>query len=289
MRVEFYKAGEGRLCGWVAAPPKRRPFQGATMAAGRDLPHDLAQLVIERELGATDGFWGLLARGAWFASVPGRRPTEPGRALARAHQKELAAVEATVNAHYFAWRRGERTPVGPALDAMHARWRGLVDGERLVLAWPMRRHPARALPDRGQDQRRLPSRGVELRAPKFPGYRACLAMMRKHNPQTSEDGFYLLLPHAAEHIDALLLDFQAEQDHGLRCWLLELIGAARSTKAFALLREQLLSSDEAMRYWGIHGLRALNTPEARQVLFDAGLRKDDAGLAAAARGPSRRR
>jgi len=35
MLVEFYRAGEGRLCGWIATPPHRRPFQGSTMAAGR--------------------------------------------------------------------------------------------------------------------------------------------------------------------------------------------------------------------------------------------------------------
>jgi hypothetical protein len=81
----------------------------------------------------------LLARGAWFASVPGRRPTEPGRALARAHHEALATVEAIVNTHFFAWRRGEPPPVGPALDAMYARWRALLDGERLVLEWPMHR------------------------------------------------------------------------------------------------------------------------------------------------------
>jgi hypothetical protein len=139
MQVEFYKAGEGRLCGWVAAPPKRRAFQGSTMAAGRDLPHDLSQFVIERELGIRHGFWGLLAHGAWFASVPGRRPTQPGRALVRAHQAALAAAEGVVNTHFFAWRRGEATPVGPALEEMLARWRRLADGERLVLRWPVRR------------------------------------------------------------------------------------------------------------------------------------------------------
>jgi hypothetical protein len=111
------------------------------MAAGRDLPHDLTQFVIERELKIRDGFWGLLAHGAWFTSVPGRRPTRPGRALARAHQGALAAVEGIVNSHFFAWRRGEATPVGPALEAMHARWRGLAQGERLVLQWPVQRLP----------------------------------------------------------------------------------------------------------------------------------------------------
>ena len=83
MRVEFYKGGEGRLCGWIATPPHRRPFEGTTMAAGRDIPHDLAQFTVERALDIRDGFRGLLAYGASFASVRGRRPTQPGRALTR--------------------------------------------------------------------------------------------------------------------------------------------------------------------------------------------------------------
>jgi hypothetical protein len=107
-------------------------------------------------------------------------------------------------------------------------------------------------------------------------------MMRKHDPQTSEDGFYFLLPHAAEYVDDLMAEFRAERDHGLRCWFLELISAARSATAFDLLREHLESEDEALRYWAIHGLQELNTPEARQLLYDAGGRKGAAqpGVAA---------
>src|SRR2546423_14717796 len=116
MRVEFYKGAEGRLCGWIATPPHRRAFQGSTMAAGRNCPHDLTQFVIERALDIRDGFWGLLAHGATFDSVPGRRVTRPGRALVRAHWAALNAVEGVVNAHYLAWQRGDATPVGPTLD-----------------------------------------------------------------------------------------------------------------------------------------------------------------------------
>jgi len=141
MRVEFYKGGDGRLCGWVAQPPKRRAFQGSTMAAGRDVPHDLTQFVIERALDVRDGFWALLAHGGSFASVPGRRPTIPGRALVRAHQAALMAVEGLVHEHYYAWQRREPTPVGPALDEMLARWRALAEGERLSLEWPVRPLP----------------------------------------------------------------------------------------------------------------------------------------------------
>ena len=144
MRVEFYKAGDGRLCGWVATPPHRRALQGSTMAAGRDLPHDLVQFTIERALDVHAGFWGLLAHGASFASVPGRRPTRPGRELARAHNASLMAVEGVVNGHYQAWRRGEPTSVGAALDVMYARWLALAEGERLVVEWPVSPLPEQA-------------------------------------------------------------------------------------------------------------------------------------------------
>ena len=139
MLVEFYRGAEGRVCGWIATPPHRRPIQGSTMAAGRDLPHDLTQFTIERALDIRDGFWGLLAHGAWFKSVPGCRPTSQGRALVRAHQPSLVAVEGIVNGHYLAWKQGRETPLKPALDAMYARWLSVSDGERLTLEWPM--HP----------------------------------------------------------------------------------------------------------------------------------------------------
>lgn len=60
-------------------------------------------------------------------------------------------------------------------------------------------------------------------------FREAMGLMRSHDPQRQEDGFHLLLPHAADHLDELIAQFEQEQDdHGLRCWLLELIGAAES-------------------------------------------------------------
>jgi hypothetical protein len=98
--------------------------------------------------------------------------------------------------------------------------------------------------------------------------------MRKHVPQSQEDGFHLLLPNVTAHVDELIVDFQNETDHGLRCWFLELIGAARDPKAFAVLADQLNSSDDALRSWAARGLENLNTPAARQALFKAGLGAD---------------
>jgi len=104
---------------------------------------------------------------------------------------------------------------------------------------------------------------------KFPGFNACIKLMHKHNPQLQEDGFGLLLPHAHEFVDELIIEFQRETDHGLRCWLLELIGEAKSPKAFPLLVESLKGDDESFWYWAISGLRKLDTKAARTILWEA--------------------
>lgn len=66
------------------------------MASGRNLPHDLAQFVVESTLGLHDGFWGLLTNGATFESVR-RRRTKPGQQVIRMHHEALTATEHVVN------------------------------------------------------------------------------------------------------------------------------------------------------------------------------------------------
>lgn len=101
-------------------------------------------------------------------------------------------------------------------------------------------------------------------------FREAMQLMRRGDPQRREDGFHQLLPHAADYLDELLAQFEQESDdHGLRCWLLELIGAARSPAALPVLSAQLASNDEALRDWAVTGLEKLNTPEARTLLWRA--------------------
>ena len=104
------------------------------MAAGGDLPHDLSTFAIEASLGIAFGFWGCVAAGARFRSL-GRKRTEQGRAVIRRHRVELDEAEQRVNEVFFAWRRGEVTPAGEALDQALAEWRRLPDGGELVLEW----------------------------------------------------------------------------------------------------------------------------------------------------------
>lgn len=122
------------------------------MAAGGDVPHDLATFVVERALGIEFGFWGCVAEGATFRTL-GRKRTQPGRAVIRRHLEELDDAERRVNEAYFAWRNGKPTPAAASLDETLATWQSLPRGDEIVLEWatPSRRErrsssdgPARA-------------------------------------------------------------------------------------------------------------------------------------------------
>ena len=71
MKVVFSQSDDGCLCSWRAELPGHGRFQGSTMAARAghtDLPHDLAQLVVEAALGLEAGF-GTWWRAEWPAQV----------------------------------------------------------------------------------------------------------------------------------------------------------------------------------------------------------------------------
>jgi hypothetical protein len=135
--VDFVRIEEKgrRHCRWDAVRGKRTRVPGPVMAAGRDLPHDLAQYVVEAATSCPNGFWGLLARGATFKST-GRRVTKPGRAVIVRHREDLMASEHLAGRHLMAWKAGDGSPVSTALDRALAQWQRLGQGERLRFEWP---------------------------------------------------------------------------------------------------------------------------------------------------------
>ncbi len=156
MVVRFRKTGRGRACAWEALRPPRTRVPGPVMAAGPDVPHDLATFVIEDALGIELGFWGCVAAGATFRSL-GRKRTPQGTTVIREHVGELDAAEERVNREFFAWRAGETTEAGPALDAMLERWRALPDDGALEVEWPLSRRADRSA--RRSAPRRAPTDG----------------------------------------------------------------------------------------------------------------------------------
>jgi len=102
-----------------------------------------------------------------------------------------------------------------------------------------------------------------------PTFEQALAWMRSSDPEVQEDGFYFAQRVAAAHVDELIEAFAAESDRGLRCWLLELLGDAKSERAYDLFAAQLQSPDESLQFWAMQGLNALDTPEALRLLGEA--------------------
>jgi hypothetical protein len=97
-----------------------------------------------------------------------------------------------------------------------------------------------------------------------------LESMRSGDPQSRENGFDFLREHADTYVDELIAEFQKEQeDHGLRCWLLELVAEARSSAALPLLASQLEGEDEALQFWAVRGLEMLDSRDANQALHRA--------------------
>ena len=94
-----------------------------------------------------------------------------------------------------------------------------------------------------------------------------MRLMRKHDPQLQEDGFGLVREVAAERLDDLIAAYSAEDDLGIKCWLLELIGDVRSPAALPVLSNALTGQDESLRDWARRGLELLDTKGARTILW----------------------
>ena len=131
MTVTFRRLG--RVCAWTALRPPRTVVPGPSMAAGGDLPHDLATFVIEDALDIEFGFWGCVAAGATFKTL-GRKRTPQGKAVIAAHVADLEASETRANAIVAAWRDGRPTDVTAELDAMLARLGGIRRDKRRAFA-----------------------------------------------------------------------------------------------------------------------------------------------------------
>lgn len=107
---------------------------------------------------------------------------------------------------------------------------------------------------------------------KFPDFKKCMELMRENDHQLQEDGFHFLLPHSKKYIKELIHEFKNENNHGIKCWLLELIGESKSLESFEILIENLSSESDSLRDWAILGLKNLNTKKANIELNKIGIK-----------------
>jgi hypothetical protein len=120
----------------------------------------------------------------------------------------------------------------------------------------------------GQPVLRGPQKRRQLKRT-FPGFQQCMKMMRQHDPEIKEEGYHCLLPFAHEHVPELTAAFQAETKHGLRCWLFELLGEARSPDLLPLFAEALRGEDDSLWWRALYALKLLDTKDARRLIYDA--------------------
>lgn len=92
-------------------------------------------------------------------------------------------------------------------------------------------------------------------------------LMRCRDPQMAEDGFARLRVVVAEHVGELIDEYRRETEHGVWCWLLELIGLTRSAEAFDLLAAELGAGDESLTGWAMRGLELMDSKQARRLLW----------------------
>jgi hypothetical protein len=133
------------------------------------VPHDLAHVVTERELGMAQGVFGSIASGALFDNmrVVAGRKRHNARAVSdrvlRANREHLRTAEilagvlhdavehrwvvpwamarsawGSVNEDPFPWTREDITRATEALRAMGATWAALGPGDPLEVDWPRR-------------------------------------------------------------------------------------------------------------------------------------------------------
>lgn len=199
MRVTFPRPPDNEAACAVVERDDGVVYRLMSGRSGMGLPHDIVHLVVERELGLTDGIWGGIAAGMVFKSmrhVRGRRPPHTGdrsAKLKRAYRDRMLRSETLGNlaetiaaldnpsADEIRRLTAIKLPVLPmsappspaalalaarALQVEAARWARLRPGEELRYDWvlpvPHRVPPLRDLGG-GRDPRRPAGRAGRLR------------------------------------------------------------------------------------------------------------------------------
>src|SRR5690349_15823244 len=103
---------------------------------------------------------------------------------------------------------------------------------------------------------------------KFPGFQACMKLLRSKDGWTQEGAYHSLLPYASEYLDDLIAEFEKPENAKIQDWIIELIGESSSPKAFEFLRDQLFENDPENKFWVINGLIHFRPFELRQLLAD---------------------
>ena len=116
------------------------------------------------------------------------------------------------------------------------------------------------------------------RPPEFPGFDACMKMMRHHDPKVQEDGLHLLNGSAGEFVGELISELDACGDVGITCWLMQLLSSTGDDRVIPHLVARLSHPNERVRDAAREWLRRMDSRSARIALGSSITRRVDSRI-----------
>lgn len=100
---------------------------------------------------------------------------------------------------------------------------------------------------------------------RFPGFDACIEMLRSPDSLTYEEGYHWLKGRLDDHLDELVESMLGETDPGMRSRLVELAGESGNPKLIPLLESELRSPYAEVRSFAYSSLLYFGNPEATKI------------------------
>jgi|GEM_PF-3994899 len=114
------------------------------------------------------------------------------------------------------------------------------------------------------------SESLSLRKQKpAKSFAVCMEFMCHPDPEKKQHGFHALRQNVATFLPLILHALERETNHGIQCWLLELVVIGKEPSTIPLLASYLYHKDDSLRYWAKTGLKDFGTRQALRIIRDA--------------------
>ena len=106
--------------------------------------------------------------------------------------------------------------------------------------------------------------------PTFPGVAKCVELLKRPNVRGAWRDIicWQLKEHAAQHLEELMSAIRADENAGIRLMLMGALEEAAVPESLPLWKEYLQSGNDEERQYAERALKAINTKEARRLLWE---------------------
>ena len=93
----------------------------------------------------------------------------------------------------------------------------------------------------------------------FPGFDACIDLIRSKDPMIFEDGYHLLLPRVKDFGDRIVKLIQSESDPKIKPRFVELLGECEDKQYLPIFEKLLESEIHDVVAWSLTSLERINS------------------------------